>query len=147
MATFEQIAEVRLIINDPPDVIELEEVDALPTDPDPQIGYKLTTDGRYYVDGEAVELEVSDTRIGNWIDSVGQNGAICNAIQQILNRIGKRLLITRTQGGAESTDFINLTTLQTYYERLKETYEEDAVVRTTGVYGKQKRPQIAGGEV
>lgn len=148
MATFDQIKEVRLIINDPEGFINLLEVAALPVTYAHQTAYKLIADGVYYEEGDvALDLQVSDDRISAWYDEGGLNYAVCQAIQQILNKIGRDLLIARSAGGAESTDFVNLTTLRNYYEALKKTYTEEAKTLNTGIWVTSKAPTIAGGEI
>lgn len=150
MATFNEIKEVRLTIGDPQGVINILEVAdfaSIPATPARQTAYKTVDTGYYYVDGEAVDLRMSDERISGWIDDGGSDYAICQSIQQILNQIGRELIITKDTSGAESTDFINLTTLRTYYEKLKATYSLESKEIKTGIWGQAKQPTIAGGEV
>lgn len=164
MATFEQIKSVRLSIGDPYVFINILEVSALPVDPlepESQTAYKLTTDGGYYAtektsgtyvlaDYEKQDLQISDARLGLWIDSYGETAAICKALKQMLAYIGKELSITASKTGAESTEYTDLQKVKDYYKDLLslcDTEEKKEDKNNTGTFGNSKQPVVAGGNI
>jgi hypothetical protein len=163
MATFEQIAEVRLRVNDPDGFQSFEEkanAAALPETPDPYTAYKLTDTGAYVstsvesgavaADYSRLQLRVSDSRISSWIDTYSVDQAECKALDAIATRLGAELRIKRAEAGAESTEWIDLQKLYQYYVSLssqcKERYNQSQG-NSTGRYGTSDQPQIAGGEI
>ena len=150
MATFEEIKEVRLRIDDPEGFINILEVAVLPAVYVPQTAYKLTTDGLYYSDGEVLELRVSDTRISIWIDADDVDSATCRALKQIINKLGKELQLARITAGADTTQYTALKDTYEYYKGIlaecndtKRTNDNNS----TGRIGAMIAPEIAGGEV
>jgi hypothetical protein len=160
MATFEEIREVRLRIDDPPGLINIVEVAALPATASPQTGYRLTTDNLYYStegltgltssDYEILELMVSDDRISGWIDDDDIDSATCRALKQIINKVGKELTLVRISAGADTTQYTSLKDTYEYYKGIladctdnKRTNDNNS----TGRIGCTIPPVIAGGEV
>lgn len=150
MATFEEIKEVRLRIDDPEGFINIIEIAALPAVYSPQTAYKLTTDGLYYSDGEVLELKVSDTRISLWIDEDDIDSATCKALRQIINKLGKELQLARITAGADTTQYTTLKDTYEYYKSILAECKDDKRSNnnnSTGRMGAMKAPEIAGGEV
>lgn len=160
MATFEEIKEVRLRIDDPVGFINIEEVAALQAVSSPQTAYKLTTDSNYYstdkltgavpADYEILELLVSDTRISLWIDEGDIDSATCRALKQIINKLGKELQLVRITAGADTTQYTALKDTYEYYKGILADCKD--VKRTndnnsTGRIGCMIVPEVAGGEI
>ncbi len=160
MATFDEIKEVRLRIDDPAGFINIVEVAALPATSSPQTAYKLTTDGLYYSteeltgltasDYEALELMVSDTRISLWIDDDDVDAAACRALKQIINKVGKELTLVRITAGADTTQYTSLKDTYEYYKGILADCQDNKRTNdnnSTGRIGCTIQPTIAGGEV
>lgn len=148
MATFNQIKEVRLTIDDPAGYIDLIEAVTLPSSPAPWTAYKK--DGIYWVttktegadptDYTPVTIRISDARLGSWIDS--GTDAVQQAYKAILAKIGNEMIIVRNDAGAESTQFTALKDLQDYYRGL--IASEGA---SSGAWARSTPPEIAGGNL
>ena len=154
MATFAQIKEVRLTIADPPGFIDFQQVAnfaALPVSPVAQTSYTELDTGTYWdkTSGSwlAVQLRVSDSRIGTWIDSFGLDGAVRKSIEAVLSMLPGELMIVRNADGAESTEFIKLLDLQTFYQNWLDRLTPEASSLNTGRYMRTKTPRIAAGNV
>jgi hypothetical protein len=163
MATFEQIAEVRLRIDDPAgfqSILEVANAASLPATPAPYTAYKLTDTGAYVStelesgalpeNYERLTIRVSDSKISDWIDSLSVDQAECKALHAITKRLGAELTLKRTQGGSESSEFASILEMYNYYKSLAKECEseyKEAAGKTTGRYGKSDQPEIAGGEV
>jgi len=162
MATFSQIKEVRIRVDDPAgfqDIIEVANSAALPAAPSPYTAYKLADTGAYVAtdlesgatasDYERQPLRVSDSRIDNWIDTYSIDKAECKALDAIATRLGSEVRLRRVQAGSESTEFTALKDLYNYYKELsdecKERYRKSKG-NSTGRYGYSDQPEIAGGE-
>lgn len=163
MATFEQIKEVRLRINDPEgyqDFLEVADAASLPADPATYTAYKVLSSGAYVAtdlesgataaDYQTLPLRVSDARLSSWIDLYGVDIAECKALQAIVSRIGSELNIKRLDGGAETTEYQSLKDLYGYYRDMwndcKDRVKENTG-NSTGRYGTSSQPQIAGGNI
>lgn len=160
MATFEQIKEVRLKINDPFGFINIIQVTSLPVNPAFQTLYQLTTDSVYYStsvetaqvsDYEKEELYISDSIIATNIDAKGILYACCQGLKSILSTIGRQFgIIKSNSGGAESTEYTDLSQLYSYYKNLYDLCNEDlrsSNNNNTGKFGQTKQPTIAGGNL
>jgi|WetSurMetagenome_2_1015567.scaffolds.fasta_scaffold735448_2 hypothetical protein len=157
MATWADLKETRLKICDPQDVIDLSSVaneGARPPLPAAQTAYLILDKAEYqiYSTGLAawarVDLEISDSRLSALIDAYGVKLAAAKAIGLILVAMGKRLTIARTQSGADSIDFVNLTTAYNFYKALSDSFTEEASVDegvSGGGYFRMPRPRIGGG--
>lgn len=163
MATFAQIAEVRVRIDDPPGYQAFSEVAnaaALPATPAPYTAYRLQDTGEYKAtenesgatsdDYERLDIRVSDTNIETWIDAVSVDYAECKSYDAIKTRIGAELKLIRAKGGAEDIQWQSLIDTYNYYKTLsdecKDRNKTDAG-NSTGRYGTSDQPEIAGGEI
>lgn len=152
MATWEQIRDVRLQVNDPAGVISILSVSTLPDTGVYQTGYYLETDGLYYVyeDSEWSELEliISDDRISTVIGVVGEDLAPCRVLGLISRGLGTRVPLVRTTSGTESAEYQRIVDLYRYYRGLAEDCQEQHREDTganTGRWGTTTTPEIAGG--
>lgn len=163
MATFAQIAEVRIRINDPAGYQAFAEVAnaaALPATPAPYTAYRLQDtleykatekeSGATSADYIRLDIRVSDTNIETWIDAGGVDYAECKGYDAIKTRIGAELTLVRAKGGTEDIQWQTLNDLFEYYKVLsdecKNRNKTDAG-NSTGRYGQSEQPQIAGGEI
>lgn len=163
MATFAQIKDVRLRVNDPPgfnDFLEVATGSALPATPAAYTAYKITDTGKYVStelesgatesDYKLLTLRVPDSKIESWIDSYCVDIAECKALKFITVRLGQELTTKRLQGGAESIEWTSLKDMYDYYKALSNDCSEDykeSQGTNTGRYGLTEQPEIAGGEI
>lgn len=160
MASWADLKELRLKTCDPDGFIDLETVanaSALPVTPKGQTAYRKEDSGEYVaydaelLEWKSVKLEISDARMMATIDAKGSVTAAAPAIvRQIMASLGARLQVARHQGGAESTDFVNLTTIYNFYKSLAESMEQEAAVESgssEGRYIRTRRPCIGGGMI
>lgn len=159
MATWEDTVELRLRIKDPLGAIAIasvaDESDRTSLDaPARQTAYKQLDTGEYWTYDadvaawEPVDLLISDSRIGALIDLYGIASAAPRVVKDIMAELGRRLFVTRTQDGAGSTDYQNLSSMKEFYKDLAASMEETAAVEagvSTGRYLRMHRPCIAGG--
>lgn len=147
MATFAQIKEIRLLISDPPDVVDIKESAVVSTTK--QIAYLVS--GVYRdEDNNILEIQVNDTRLGSWYDSYGTSGAVVRALKQILRRLGSQLPLVRSDSGAESVQYTSLKEKYAYYKALLDDavddYEEENT-NSTGIWMGSASQEIAGGNL
>jgi hypothetical protein len=160
MASWADLKELRLKTCDPDGYIDLDtvaNVAALPVAPKGQTAYRKEDSGDYVAyDAELlawgpVKLEVSDARAMAMVDAYGSaSRAAPYMVRQIMAGLGAKMRIARSQGGAGSTDFVNLTTLYNFYKGIIETFEVEAAVEegaSEGRYLRTKRPSIGGGMI
>lgn len=163
MATITQIHNLRLLISDPPDIIQITIVAnmaALPLAPTPQTAYYVTdlgvyvqtelTTGATAADYSASELFLSDARLGSIIDLYGVNKAPNKAIVLIASKLASRLQIVRNTSGTDSTEYIKLLDLYKYYKSVADDFKEeekDLDGNSTGRWGTSDQPEIAGGSL
>ena len=163
MATFAQIAEVRVRINDPEgyhSFVEAANEAALPATPAPYTAYKQVDTGAYRAtekesgavaaDYQRLDIRVSDANIATWIDAESVDYAECKGYDAIKTRIGAELNLIRAKGGAEDIEWQRLSDMYNYYHALSEeckdrNKKEDG--NSTGRYGTSVQPEIAGGEI
>lgn len=158
MATFAQIKTVRLILNDPANFIDLLSVAntaALPASPAPQTAYFVADisiwklhNGTAYV--SITDLQVSDSRIGEWFDAYGESVAVVRGYAAIIQRLGQMLQMVKNSAGAESTEYTSLDKMLAYYRRVSADYSAlvaSEASKDTGRWGKLAAPEIAGGYV
>lgn len=163
MATFAEIKEVRLRINDPPGFVDFAEVAnaaALPADPTHQYGYKTTDTGEYWStelesgasqsDYTLEDLQISDARISAYIDASDTDTATCQSIKQIISNIGKSMGVERSTNGADTIVFAGLKDNYDYYKGLlslcQDTKKENNN-NDSGRFYKTKTVEIAGGNI
>lgn len=148
MATFAQLKEIRLLISDPPDVVDIVQ-SAVPGNPAPQTAY-LYSNIYYDGDSEVLEIQVNDTRLGSWYDSYGTNGAVVRALKQILRRLGSQLPLVRSDSGAESVQYTSLKDKYDFYRALLndaiDDYEDENT-NSTGIWMGSASQEIAGGNL
>jgi hypothetical protein len=158
---FTDIKPIRLSIDDPSGVIDLLEVDVLgdlPTDPLPQVAYRVASTGIYFrptvytgatvEDYEMIELLISDSTLNTLNEQLGQAKAVCRAFGLIARKLGAESRIVRNTTGAESTEYAKVMELYSYYKALADDCAAQNASDTgvsTGRYGSMKQPDIAGG--
>ena len=163
MATQEQIFSLRLKIADPPGFIGFMEVAnaaALPATPASQTAYLQADTGEYKAtdltsgatpsDYEAQTLAISDAVLGGYIDSYGEDSAVCQAIKQIIANLGREMRIKKLDGGADSTEYQSLSDLMSYYKDLLSICSDNTAAgqnASTGRMFKTNTPEIAGGNI
>lgn len=163
MATTTQIRNLRIDVSDPPDIINIITIaapDDLPTDPEPQTVYYVTSTGRYVQtekiigaipgDYKTVGLYLSDSKIGTLIDANGYDKALYKAVKLIASKLGSKLLIVKNTNGAESVEFLKLLDLYKYYKSLVADFKEEDEEKNnnnTGKIGKSTYTQISGGNL
>lgn len=163
MATFAQIAEVRVRINDPSGYQAFAEVAnaaALPATPAPYTAYRLQDTLEYRAtekeswatssDYVRLDIRVSDTNIEAWIDAVSVDYAECKSYDAIKTRLGAELKLVRAKGGAEDIEWQALLDTYDYYKILSDECKDrnkTEAGNSTGRYGQSEQPQIAGGEI
>jgi hypothetical protein len=160
MANWADLVELRLRIKDPLGVIAIlsvadEATRLAVTAPARQTAYLQADTGVYYTwdeglkEWEARDLLLSDTRIGVLIDLYGLAKAAPKAVKDIIPELGHRLAyIARTQDGANSTDFVNLSTMHNFYKDLAKSMEEEVAKdegASTGRMFRTRDPSIGGG--
>lgn len=157
-ATWTEIKDLRLRICDPSGVISIVAVAnaaALPASPLRQTAYMLQDTGDYQIydvdlaTWESVNLEIADAVLDNLITLYGAAKAAPRALKAIAASVGRKLVgIARASMGAESVDFINLSTLYGFYKDLAASMEEEAKVdegNNVGRYRRIRSPRIGGG--
>ena len=163
MATFAQIAEIRIRIDDPSGYQAFAEVAnaaALPATPAPYTAYKLLDTGAYVAtelesgatasDYDRQDLLVSDDRIDAWIDTYSVDQAECKALQAMQSRIGNELTLKRVSVGTEDITYVELLNKYNYYKFLSDACKENynkTQNNSTGRYGTSDQPEVAGGEI
>ncbi len=163
MATREQIFEIRLRISDPPGFISFLEIallESLPAVPANQTCYYVDETLNYYSTEKTsgalpanytVEaLRVSDTRLSNWIDLYGLDGATCQAIKAIISQIGQELQIKKNATGADSVEYQALADTIAFYKDLLSLCSEQKksnANNNSGKMGGSAAPVIAGGDL
>jgi len=163
MATEVQIFDLRLKIADPAGFIAFISVAnaaALPATPASQTAYKQLDTGEYKsttlttgatsTDYTVEELRISDTKIGNLIDTYGEDSAVCRAIKNIIAQLGNEMMIKKNDAGADSTEYTSLKDMLDFYKNLlsicSETASSDAGTNT-GRYFTTNIPDVAGGNL
>ena len=157
MAIIEEIHALRIEIYDPPEIIQILSVATaanLPTIPTPQTAYYIIDTGIYVTTEKTInaipadyvteELYLSDTSLSLLIDTYGTTIAIWKAIIKISSKLASKLLIVKTNSGAESTEYIKLNDLYKYYMTLVNDLKDEG---NSGCYGSMKPPEIAGGNI
>lgn len=154
MAAFDEIKEVRLVIADPPGLIDFLEVAtfaALPVTPVAQTGYKAVDTSTYYghngTSYSALMLMVSDARISAWIDALGVSGAVRKSVEAIAAQLPAQLQIVKNDSGAESTEYVKLLDLQKFYRQWLSDLTPPESTVNTGRYYRTVAPEIAGGNL
>jgi len=163
MATRVQIHDVRLLINDPPGFVDIEDVaslGSLPLEPGQDTCYYLTDKARYVAtdketgavpgDYETQRLRISDERLGSLIDELGADKARCRALRLIATKLGADMQLESTSMGGDQSRYTSLKEMYAYYRLLADDCEteinEDAS-NATGRIGHTDDPEIAGGLV
>ncbi len=163
MVTFDQIKALRLDISDPANYIDILSVinaAALPAAPAQQTVYKVLDTSKYVAtdtesgaapsDYEAVELQLSDSRISTWLDTNTHDETVVLALKAIIKRLGGQGPLQRTKTGSESVEYTMLLDLYNYYRRLlkdQQTTVDKENNDNTGKWGNLKQPEIAGGNL
>lgn len=163
MATFTDIKEIRLRVNDPAgfqNLVEAATPSALPASPAPYTAYKVVSTGAYVstektsgatsADYTTLDIYLSDARLSAWIDLDGVDRSECRAYEAITARIGSEMRLKRSSAGAESHEFQTLIELYNYYKALSDSCKEryrESTGNGTGRFGASIEPEIGGGEI
>ena len=161
MASFTDIKEFRLTIQDPPgavDILQVATSASLPAAPLKDTVYNIVDSGMYVQcdlfsgatadDYYQCDLLLSDSRIGTWIDAYGVTGAIPYGIKAIIAKLGSDMRLKKTQAGAESIEYTSLSELYSYYKKMLDDAIADADASdgiNTGTFVATKNPEVAGG--
>lgn len=162
MSTFADIKAIRLVINDPAGLVDIDQtVDEahLPAAPAPQIAFQSIATGRYYVTEAATpvaadwtqpRLYLSDATIGDLFDDYGHDEAVYRSLRLITIKLGQQLQLASISSGTESTTYTSLKDLLNYYRWLMADWKNQMAANTNtqaGQYGHIRNTQIAGGNV
>lgn len=163
MATWEQIKNLRLKINDPSDIIDIIAVanlEALPETPVFQTAYYVQSTGSYVktdIESEAsaddydlIELDLSDARLNILIDEYGESLAVCKSYRAIATKLGKRVVMKSNTTGTERVEYTTLKEMYNYYKSLADDCESQYNSNSnnsTGRFCSTKNPEIAGGNI
>lgn len=163
MATFEQIAEVRVRIDDPSgfaSILSVADVTALPAAPQAYTAYRVEDTGAYVstdktsgavaADYETVDIYVSDARIEAWIDAESVDFAECRGYHAIASKIGRQMELVRNTSGAETEEFQGIAAMHNYYKGLAKDCEQrknEDTGNNTGRYGATSAVSIGGGNL
>ncbi len=110
------LSEIRLRIQDPFGVLYFLKVDELPIPLKSQTAYIIN--GEYYVDGEIVELKVSDERIEAWSHEYNAtlDSVTVKALEACKFNVAMQLTTVKHDSGAESTEYVKMLELQKFYD-------------------------------
>lgn len=156
MATWNEIKEFRLTVNDPviaTDILSVASSAALPAAPAHQTVYYTADTGLYLytdltsgataTDYSPVDLYLTDARITSWIDTYGAVGAVKYGIKAILAKIASQMLIVRDTSGAESTQYQSLKDIYDVYKSMIDDNDTKKISR----WGSSATPEIGGGNL
>jgi hypothetical protein len=164
MATFTQIKNYRIKLNDPSgtrSIIQVANAAALPAVPKKGATY-YALDTEYYwqcdllsgaasTDYYQPEMYLDDSQIEDWLDTyLTETEALIQGVKAIIFKLGSEIRIKRNQAGADSTEFTGLIEALTYYKGLLALLEKDlntANGTACGTMVQTKTPEIAGGEI
>jgi len=155
MATRTEITDLRLLVNDPPEVAAAANLPAVPTQQTCyyQVDVKkyLSTykeTGAVSDDYETQRIRISDVKISSLIDALGADVARCRVLRLIATKLGADMQLASTSMGGDQSAFTSLRQMHEYYRRLAEDCEaavaEDGD-NVSGRVGHTPDPQIAGG--
>ena len=140
------LQKIRLRIKDPYGVLYFESVAVLPTVYDPQTAYLLTTDNRYYIEGEKVLLKVSDEQITEWLAEGDINTATIAALQSCQSALAQELFVQKTDSGSDAQTFQDISKMSKFYDEQIKKYEKLICKEespTTQFYGQFTAPDFA----
>jgi hypothetical protein len=154
MATNAQIFEMRLSLKEPNGfntIVESANISALPVSPIAQTLYYVIDINEYREhesgEWERQDVEMSNERMGIFIDLYGMTKAKLYIIKELVRSLGQKLYTAQYSNGSESTVFQNLTTMRNYYKDLMDDLKEDIAEESgssTGFYASTKKPNIGG---
>ncbi len=163
MSTFTQIKTFRLDICDPVgynDIISVAATANLPATPVKGSAYYVVATGLYLytektsgavaADYFQCELQLTDSRIGSWIDAQGADLAIVSGLRAIMRKLGSEMKIVQNSAGAESVQFTDLSSMYSFYKHLLDDAQAiaDAAAGTVpGTMYQTLDPEVAGGNV
>ncbi len=163
MAKRSEIDQLRIAINDPPDVIAIRSVadeSELPAEEIPQtLFYDIARELYWAADRESspasyriVRLKIGDSQLVSLIDSVGVKLAECRAFEMIASRLGSELSIVKSQVGSDMTQRQSIDAMHKYYIGLaqgcRDAIDDGPIDDGGGAGGglfMMKKPDIAGG--
>lgn len=161
MASWDQIKDIRLLVNDPPgfvDIVAVANAAALPTAPAQQTCYYLQ-DTKHYkatekesgavaADYTARWLRVSDERISDLVDTLGADSARCRVLRLLATKLGAEMQLSRTSMGGDESAYTSLRDMYAYYQGLASECEAEIAAdaeNSTGRAARMTSPEIAGG--
>lgn len=154
MATNAEIFETRIALKDPigfTSIIEVANSAALPATPIAQALYFITDVGEFHAFKDSVwerqDVEMSNTRMGTFIDLYGTTKARYYIVKEFIRSLGQKLWLAQTNNGSENYVYQNLTTMHNFYEMLLESLKEEVAEESgsnAGRYVKTKKPLIGG---
>ncbi len=166
MAERNEINQLRIEINDPPDIIAIQTVtdeSALPTEEVPQTLFydearavywkaaRVTSPAKYSI----ARLKIGDPQLAELIDSVGPEKAVCRSFKLLTRKLGSDMELLRSQVGSDLTQRQSVDSMFKYYKAMADGCEDDIEAdkggtsdgsggNVGGLYA-MKKPVIAGG--
>lgn len=160
MATQAQIFGVRLIVDDPHgfvNIVSVADTTALPAAPAPQTCYYVASTGVYVAtektsgaaaaDYTPQEISISDTRIGAAYDAGGESSAVKACYQALVAKLGKAIILKKSEQGGESSEVQALSEMLAYYKQCLASYESTTTTASSGLFLTIAQPEINGGAV
>ena len=145
---------VRMKLKDPAGVIILEHVSdttSLPATPKRQAAYRTDDSGNWQTfDGtkwSLVDLSISDERLNELIAANGVDGAVVEALPEIIATLFDRLQIVSTSSGVESFQYLSLEKAIAFYKEMRNIYSEQKQKSSglsTGRFFRGSRPEVGG---
>ncbi len=165
MAERQEINQLRIEINDPPDIITIQSVtdeSALPAEEVPQTLFYDETRKVYWIAKRQSSpakysisrLQLGDPQLETLIDDVGVKLAICRSFELIARKLGADRVL-RSQVGSDVTQRQSVEGMYKYYKAMsdgckddiesdKDGTSDDSGGNMGGLYA-MKKPVIAGG--
>ncbi len=165
MATKDQIFSLRIALNDPEDIIEIQSIPdetLLPTVEVPQVLYYDEARNVYWqakrgsspATYSIARLTFSDARINEIVDAVGVEMAECKLLELKARSLGNQLAVIKTQVGSDVVQKQSIDSMYKYYKGLAQGCRDEVEranaaksPKKSGGMFKTKRPIIAGGLV
>jgi hypothetical protein len=129
---WDSLKSVRIKLNDPTEVINLEHVadfSSLPASAVSQTAYRTDDSGEYYLFSGASyikkDLFISDELLNEMISAYGETGAIRQAYTILMSRTLREMEIVRHSNGSESFEYQALSTQLDEYRKLRDAIQED----------------------
>ena len=110
---------------DPSGVLYFETVTELPDPLVPQTAYII--DGQYYVDGEQVDLRISDDKINEWLGEyeATTDSVTLKALKFCRFYLVQELAVVKTASGADSDQYQDILSMKAMYDAQIQDLEDD----------------------